>query len=321
MIPVTRRPLSPLLCALSMLLFVQAAQAQVRNPVPDSAGSADVDLQGHRGARGLLPENSVPSMLAALDHGVRTLEVDVVVTQDAEVLVSHEPWMSSVICRTPEGEAVSEEEERSYNLFELDADEIAAFDCGSRGHPAFPRQRPTAVWKPLLRDVIRIADGYAHVTGRDAPRYNVEIKSAPGGDHIYHPAPDSFARLVYDVLADEGVLDRTTVQSFDPRAIRAVRAIAPNLTVALLVNNDDGFELNIQLLGFKPDVYSPNQRLVDRALLDAARAEDVDVIPWTVNVREDMDRLLRLGVHGIITDYPEVGREAVDDFLRSTRRN
>ncbi len=304
-----------------VLLRPASAQVESRVATTEPTGRAAIDLQGHRGARGLLPENSIPSILKALDLNVETVEVDVVITRGGEVLVSHEPWMSSVICRTPDGDAVQEADERSFNLYELDYDEISAFDCGGRGHPAFPDQVPTAVSKPLLLDVIRIADGYAHVTNRAAPRYNVEIKSAPDHDGIYHPAPDSFARTVYDVLDGEGVVGRSTVQSFDPRPLRALRALDASVTIALLVSNTDGFEANVDRLGFTPDAYSPMYGLVDPALMDAADSAGVNVIPWTVNDREDMERLLELGVHGLITDYPDVGREVVDAYERGSRRD
>lgn len=300
------------------LLPIASAQERNRPATNEPAGANAIDLQGHRGARGLLPENSVPSVLKALDFGVKTVELDVVVTRDRHVVVSHEPWMSSIICRTPDGDPVTQDAERSFNLYEMDYDRVAGFDCGSRGHPDFPDQRPTAVSKPLLRDLLRISEGYALVTGRSAPHYNVEIKSAPGQDEVFHPDPNTFARLVYDVLAGEDVLDRTTIQSFDTRPLTAMRALDPSLTLALLVSNEEGLEANLAQLGFTPDVYSPHHRLVDDALMEASRAAQVDVVPWTVNDREEMMRLLHLGVDGLITDYPDEGREVVQSYLRSS---
>lgn len=297
------------------------AQDQGRLRAVAPAPPRGVDLQGHRGARGLVPENSIPSVLAALNLGVETLELDVVISRDNQVVVSHEPWMSPTICRTPTGEAVSEETARGYNIYAMDFAEVAGFDCGSRGHPSFPRQRPTAVWKPLLETVVRIADGYALSSGNRPPRYNVEIKSAPENDGIYHPAPEVFARLVYDVLSRERVLGRSNIQSFDPRALRAVRAIDPRLPIALLVSNDDGFDANLDRLGFVPAIYSPDKALVDEALMQSARASGVRVIPWTVNTREEMERLLMHDVDGIITDYPGIGRKAIDEYLRTQRAN
>lgn len=286
---------------LSLLLAAPEARAQI-------------DLQGHRGARGLLPENTIAGVVEALDHAVQTIELDVVISADGEVVVSHEPWMSGAICRTPAGDDVTAEDERSFNIFQMTYEEVAAFDCGSRGHADFPRQRQTAAAKPLLRQLIRIADGYTQRMKQALPLYNVEIKSHPDGDGRYHPDPEDFARLVYDVLAEEDVLDRSSVQSFDPRSLQAVRALDPSMRLALLVSNDLGYAVNLERLGFVPEIYSPNYDLVDEALLDSAHADGLLVIPWTVNDRGAMRELLELGVDGLITDYPDVGRAVVDEF-------
>lgn len=280
---------------------------------------AQIDLQGHRGARGLLPENTIPSVIAALDHGVDTIELDVVVSSDEMVVVSHEPWMSSAICRTPDGRNVTEEDEHAFNIYTMTYAEAAAFDCGARGHADFPQQRPRASAKPLLREVILISDGYAQRTGRTLPNYNIEIKSRPDGDGTYHPEPEDFVRLVYDILKDEDVLERSNVQSFDLRPLRVLRELDPSIRLALLVGNEDGYGANIDRLGFLPEIYSPNFGLVDSALVAAAHSDGLLLIPWTVNERAEMDALLRLGVDGLITDYPDIGREAIDAHLRAMR--
>ena len=113
-----------------------------------------LDIQGHRGARGLMPENTVPSFIHALTLGVTTLELDVVVSRDSQVVVSHEPFLSSTICLSPDGKAIPVEEEKRYNLYQMDYDDIRRADCGSKGNPRFPEQRKMAVAKPLLTEVI-----------------------------------------------------------------------------------------------------------------------------------------------------------------------
>ena len=117
---------------------------------------APFDVQGHRGARGLLPENSIPGFKRALELGVTTLEMDVVIAADSTVVVSHEPWMSQVICRRPDGSPVEAADE--FNLHRMTYEEIRLFDCGSRGHPLFPRQTKMPVTKPRLSDVIDAAE-------------------------------------------------------------------------------------------------------------------------------------------------------------------
>ncbi len=277
----------------------------LRDAHADSDAQGRFDLQGHRGARGLLPENSIPSFKKALELGVRTVEMDVVVTADSQVLISHEPWFSSVICSTPEGDPIEEEDERSYNVYQMTYDEAAAFDCGSRGNRLFETQQPEAVHKPRLDSAIQVLERYAEDVDRPAPRYNVEIKSRPAFDETFTPDPQSFARLVYEVVTDGGVKDRTTIQSFDPRPLQVLRDVDSSLTLALLVDNDLGFAANLERLGFTPPIYSPHQRLVDQSLVDSAHALEMKVIPWTVNEPDAMRRLLALGVDGLITDYPD----------------
>ena len=278
------------------------AQADVR------ADSTDrFDLQGHRGARGLLPENTIPGFLRALDLGVTTLEMDVAITADSLVVLSHEPWFSSLICSLPSGEPVPEEAEQGYRIFEMAYAEVARFDCGRRGHPLFPEQEPMPAPKPLLRDVIRAAEAYAAERGLPDVRYNIETKARPAWDGLFTPDPETFARLLYDVLVEADVESRATIQSFDPRTLQVARRLDPSLSLALLVAQEQGgsMEEHLSALGFTPAIYSPDYRLVDESLIRVAHARGMLVIPWTVNAPEEMARLRELGVDGLITDYPD----------------
>ena len=294
--------------ALALVMIMGCAgadQPQVPAPSGDGLAHETIDLQGHRGARGLLPENTIPSFKKALDYGVKTIELDVVVSADSQVVVSHEPWFSSVICTDPAGRRIAHENERSFNIFTMPYDSIRGFDCGSIGNPNFPGQEPVAVGKPLFDSVLVAMEAYASETERPKPFYNVEIKSRSEFDGTFTPVPATFAGLVHDVVVRNGLADRTVVQSFDPRALRAMREIDGDIKLALLVDNDLGLSENLERLGFTPDVYSPHQRLVDEALVRAAHDDGMEVIPWTVNDPDAMQRLLDLGVDGLITDYPD----------------
>jgi glycerophosphoryl diester phosphodiesterase len=263
------------------------------------------DLQGHRGARGLLPENALPGFRRALELGVTTLELDLGISRDALVIVSHEPWFSSSICLMPDGQPVLAGEEQSHNIYELTYAEIARYDCGSRGNPAFPEQVAMPATKPLLDSVIVHAEAYAALHGLPSVLYNMEIKSWPDRDGVFHPAPGPFARLVYDVIEAHGVTERTFIQSFDPRALEAMRTVDPTVRLVLLVDNNLGLETNLGGLTFTPAVYSPHHRLVDAELVEAVHRRGMKLIPWTVNDPGAMQRLVALGVDGIITDYPD----------------
>ncbi len=272
------------------------------------------DVQGHRGARGLLPENTIPAFLKALELGVTTLEMDAVISADSQVVVSHEPWFSGTICTQPDGEPVPVEQERTFRLYAMTYDEIARYDCGSRGHPRFPEQQPMKVAKPRLADVLAAAEAYTRAHGLPPVQYNIETKSTPEGDGYFHPPPDVFTRLLYDVVAGAGVADRTILQSFDVRTLRYAREAGLPLRLALLVEaqDDPGLEANLARLGFTPHIYSPDYRLVDAALVEAVHARGMHLIPWTVNDVPTMRRLRDLGVDGLITDYPDRARFLLD---------
>ncbi len=276
--------------------------------------AAAFDLQGHRGARGLMPENTIPSFLKALELEVTTLEMDAVISGDRKVVISHEPYFSSVICSLPSGEPVTELDERNRRMFEMTYDEIAAFDCGLRVHPRFPQQQKMRASKPLLREVVKAAESYVEAHGLDPVRYNIETKSAPSGDGVLHPSPDEFVRLIYQVLVETGIKSRTTLQSFDVRTLQVARRIDPALSLALLVERSQGgsLEEHLEVLGFVPEIYSPEYTLVDARLVEEAHRRKMQVIPWTVNTAPEMRQLKEMGVDGLITDYPDLGRELLD---------
>lgn len=270
------------------------------------------DLQGHRGARGLVPENTLPAFRRALDLGVTTLEMDTVVSADEQVVVSHDPWMASAFCSHPSGAPVRPDEEADLLIYWMPYAEVARFDCGRRGHPAFPQQERQAAIKPLLRDVIRMAESHAAHLGRAPVFYNVETKSMPPGDGDLHPAPETFVELIWEVVEREGIAERFTLQSFDVRTLQAARRERLPIRLSLLVADTgqppvESLREGIRSLGFVPHVYSPDFRLVDEAAIARAHADEMAVIPWTVNDEAAMRRLRDLGVDGLITDYPDVG--------------
>lgn len=272
---------------------------------------ANFDWQGHRGARGLAPENTIPAFLTALEYPIKTLELDIAISKDSQLIISHEPWMSASICQQPDGTAIEESEEKQFNIANLTWAEIQQFDCGSRGNARFPEQKPMAVHKPRLRDMVAAVQQYCQEKEREAPFYNIEIKSKPEWDGIFTPDPATFARLLIDELTEIGIKDRTCIQSFDVRALQAVRQIDAEMVVALLVENANGLSENLDLLGFTPDVYSPNYALVSANLVEKAHAEGMEVIPWTVNDVKTMQALIEIRVDGIITDYPNLIAEVV----------
>ncbi len=293
----------------SLLSLMSAAQ---RSAAQRSAAQPTIDVQGHRGCRGLRPENTIPAFIHALELGVTTLELDVVVSQDQQLVVSHEPFLSPTICTGPNGEAITGAPEKQYNLYQMPYAQIRRCDCGSQGHPRFPEQKAVAALKPRLVEVIDAVERYLRDHDRPPVQYNIETKSALAGDGVFHPAPKEFVALLLAVLKEKGIGARTIVQSFDVRTLQEVRRVAPELRQALLVENVRGVQKNVDALGYVPEIYSPNYRLVNKKLRDYTRQQGIKLIPWTVNEPKDIQKMLDLNVDGIISDYPDRVLKLVD---------
>ncbi len=257
------------------------------------------DIQGHRGARGLYPENSITGFTEAVKLGVNTLEMDVVVSKDMQLVVSHEPWLSNDICNT-----TGTKEQN--NIYQLDYADIKSVDCGLKVNNRFPEQKKIASVKPLLKDVIDSVEHFIAANKLPDVFYNIETKSTPEGDNVFHPSPDKFVPLLYNLLQQKKILSKCIIQSFDVRTLQVLHETDSTVTTALLVFNGDSFKSNIQKLGFTPDIYSPNFILVNRKLIQHCRESGIKVIPWTVNDIKKMKLMKRMGVDGIITDYPDI---------------
>lgn len=265
----------------------------------------ELDLQGHRGCRGLYPENTLEGFIHALDLGVTTLEMDVVITKDRKVLLSHEPWFSHEISTDSSGNSIFKANERDHAIFSMTFAETQNYDVGQKGNPRFPDQKKIAAQKPLLVNVISASEAHAKKTGRPLPFYNIETKCHPAGDDVFHPGPEEFSDLLMGVVAQNGIKDRTIVQSFDVRTLQYIRENYPETKLALLIENDHDPEENLNNIGFTPEIYSPDYELVDAALVEFCRERKMELIPWTVNDLDEMQKLINLGVDGIISDYPD----------------
>lgn len=287
--------LLPMLSALSFL----ACKVSETKPVAIPEG---FDWQGHRGCRGLMPENSLPAFLHALEFPqVVTLELDLAVSKDGQLIVTHEPYFNPAICLQPDGTPVTAADETRLLIYKMTAAEIKEFDCGSLGNPRFPGQQKMKTWKPTLAEVVE-----AVRAKRPDIRWNMEIKSQPDWDGLRHPPITEFARLLIADLRRYGIAKQTTVQSFDVRALKAMHQLAPDIQLAYLIENADGFEPNMAKLDFTPAIFSPYYLTVNKKLVRQCKEKNMQLVPWTVNDVKSMRRLIRLGVHGIITDYPDM---------------
>lgn len=268
-----------------------------------------IQIHGHRGARGLFPENTITAFIEAVKLGVRTLEMDVVISKDLKVVVSHEEWMNEVFCLQPNGNDIELNSKQKYNLYQMPYSKIALYDCGSKANPEFPNQKNKPEHKPLLSEVINAVESYTKNNHLPGVIYNIEIKSELEGDNIFHPTPSVFVKLVLNELDFHPIDNRYILQSFDVRILQEIKKLKSDIVIGLLVENKDSLQTNLEKLGFIPNMYNPEFPLVTPELIKELRHKNVQIIPWTVNEISDMKTLIAMGVDGIITDYPDIAIE------------
>jgi glycerophosphoryl diester phosphodiesterase len=291
-----------LLIFIALLACVQCGQ-QSASEVSDEGES--LDLQGHRGMRGLFPENSILGFLKALELGVNTLELDIVMSGDTQLVVSHEPFISSAICQYPGGRQIPKKTEKELNMYHMTYNEIKVFDCGSLFNNDFLLQEKSRISKPLLTEVLDTVEQVATANGQ-LIHYNIELKSELASEGIYHPEVAVFCQAAYQVVNDQVDWRRITIQSFDFRILRYFNKHYPEVQLALLIENELSWKLNIDSLGFKPEIYSCDYALLSAVIISELQAKNMKVIPWTVNDSLDMRQLIHWGVNGLITDYPNI---------------
>ena len=262
--------------------------------------------EGHRGARGLMPENTIPSMQKAIDFGVTTVEVDVVISKDKKVVISHDIYFHSDFSTTPEGKTLDKQESENRLLYHMDYDSIRKYDVGLKPHPLFPQQQKVAVYKPLLSELIDATDAYAKSKGKDVI-YNIELKANPTWEPTKQPPVEELVDLTMEVVKEKNLENRCYLQSFDFRAMQIIHKKYPHITTAILIGGNEKRTLDQQLkdLGYTPEMYSPSYTLVTQELVNACHQKGIKIIPWTVNNVEEMKKLKQMGVDGIITDYPD----------------
>ncbi len=286
--------------ALLFLLFPVLAMAQ----------TTPFEIEGHRGARGLLPENTIPSFKKAIDLGAHVIELDVVISKDKKVVVSHDTYFNPDITTDPDGIYITKETQG--NLYQMDYKQIKKYDVGVRGNKGFPEQGKMKAHKPLLTEMIREIEKYTRQKGLPPVKYNIEIKSSEKEIGKTQPEVAEFSDLVYKIIVKELPLERVNMQSFDYNVLKHWNAQTlagkyKKIAVAVLIepraNND--VQVNLDKLGFKPDIWSPYFTQVTTERVKQLHDLGIRVIPWTVNKREDMEKIKALGCDGVITDYPD----------------
>ena len=249
--------------------------------------AARIEVHGHRGARSVLPENTLPGFEYAIRTGADYLELDLQVTRDGVLVVSHDPVLREDLCRGPDG--------ATRVVHHMTLAELKRWDCGSLQAPGFPRQKPVPGARvPTLDEVLELAD-------RGAFGFNIEMK-VPREAGLAPPI-EEFARLVVEAVRRHGLKKRVIIQSFHFPALREVKRLAPELrTAALWSGKERDFVEIAREAGAK--IVSPHYRLVTKEQVKRAHAAGIEVVPWTANDPEIWERLVAAGVDGIITDDP-----------------
>ena len=283
------------------------------------------DLQGHRGARGLAPENTIESFSTALAIGVTTLELDVGMSKDGVVVVHHDERLNPDITRGADGAFLSQ---RGPPIYSLTLEELKRYDVG-RLKPgtayaaSLPEQRShDGARIPTLAEVFALARRAEHI------RFNIETKLTPtSGADV--PEPELFAKAVAATVRAAGLVERVSIQSFDWRILRVLRGIEPDIIRGGLTSEQpdydtiqrgkpgaspwtagldvDEFGGSVPRLVAAADcrVWSPAFADLTSESTAEANALGIRVIPWIVNEPDQMHGLVRMGVAGIITDYPD----------------
>jgi len=285
------------------------------------------DLQGHRGARGLQPENTLPGFETALDLGVTTLELDLHFTADGRVVVWHDPIVHPDKCQlnpAATGADPATADETQLAIAALSRDQLANYDCNLNPDPGrFGDQTATGTDLagqdyriPTLDELFDFVAAYAQADGKTAEQrsggaavqFNIETKRVPDhpetiNDGFDGVAPGPFELEILEIIAQKDISDRVVIQSFDHRSLRAIRSVDDSIRLAALTSRSEPFQEDFATFA---NIWSPDYRSLSAGSLETAQDAGLLVIPWTVNDPSDMNRLIDLGVDGLITDRPDL---------------
>ncbi|MFN4259019.1 MAG: glycerophosphodiester phosphodiesterase family protein [Gemmataceae bacterium] len=287
------------------------------------------DLQGHRGARGLKPENTLPSLEAALDAGVTSIEVDVHLSRDEVPILWHDPYLSDQFCRLEKKDDLPDPADRP-PIHKLTLAQLRHYVADRNPEPLrFPTQKAdvpplshllSQEWKinpyalPRLADLIALVEAYAGDQGKEAGktaeqrerarvvRLDIELKRVPYHDHQRR---DPLEQRVVENLRQAGAVERASVRSFDHRAVQLVRKLEPRLASAVLIADTAPFDAVRLTRQAGATMYCPNYDFLDPDMIQQLHAERILIVPWTVNDPDVWEQLLDWGVDGITTDYPD----------------
>lgn len=297
-----------LFASLPVLLLLAAAMGC---GTTQKAGSAEKEVAfyrvGHRGTRGLMPENTIPSFKKALEDGANTIEFDVHITRDSQVVIYHDASFNPDYTTMPDGSDIPKAARNRYTFYQMDYADIRKFIIGEKPYPAFPQQQRLKTYAPLMTEMIDSIEAFTRHSRKAPAIYLLEIKSGASSDGREQPDPETYMRIMMAALKPylKALSGRLIIQSFDMRPLQILHRDYPAIPLGFLTGDKKAtLDGNLQALGFDPAFYNPEFHLVNPGFLQQCHARGMKVLPWTVEELEDMARLKDMGVDGIITDYP-----------------
>ncbi|MBL7715602.1 MAG: glycerophosphodiester phosphodiesterase [Bdellovibrionales bacterium] len=271
--------------------------------VSNTALAASIEVHGHRGARAVLPENSMPAFEYALKAGVDVIELDLGVTKDRHLVILHDPVINPLICRDTTKSKVGSLIRKPIAVFEETLARVKQFDCGSMKNLRFLKQKKVpGTLIPTLDEFFTWINASTDPKAKTV-RFNIEMKSEEATPNLA-PPPAEFAKLLVDMLNKHAVLNRTIIQSFDHRTLLEAKKLAPTATLSALIEDRPKKSLVEVTQSAGAQVVSPNHEWLTAKDVEECHKAGIKVVPWTANDKKDWKKLVSFGVDGIISDDP-----------------
>lgn len=267
--------------------------------------SQPIDLQAHRGGAGLMPENTMSAMENALKMGINTLEFDLQVSSDGQVVVSHDNYFHPRCALRPDLSPIEKDDPKEY-IHTMPYDSIVQYEVGLRYTERWPDKKLEHAIVPLASQVIDFSEWYASEFGRPLPGYNIEIKSKKGeGEGTLWPEYHEFCDVCIPLLLSKNLGKRLIVQTFDPRSMEYIHEKWPEVTLSYLTETEPAVDSLLATISFKPEWWSPNYRAVTPENVEYCHKFGIKVVPWTVDDPDEIRRMVDCKVDAIISNYPD----------------
>jgi glycerophosphoryl diester phosphodiesterase len=260
---------------------------------------------GQQGCRGAMPGNTVHACMHALKSGVNTIELDVMMTADGELVVMDHNVLSPLHYYHP-----FVKEDKKVN--DITYDELQEYDCGRKFHREYPFRKNISSTIPSLKDVFARIEKYTLWNNSRPARYYLDIKTSPTTDNIYHPKPEEIIVKLTDLIRTLNIGRRCTVISSDVRPLQHMQRLNQHVAIGLKVENEESVEDNIEALGFLPAIYIPEFHSVSREMIYTVQGKGIKIIPVGANDLLDMNEMFCMGVDGLLTDYPQHAAKLID---------